>query len=849
MKDFFSFIRSILGKNEKIPDVLELQGKLLQAQLVSASFLSIVVYVLALKPAIENRLVFAVFLYTFFFAWLLAVTLLGRLPYWFRTLSWLFFLFIFGVINLAYSGLNVDAGLFFLAFVTNASLLLGFRIGFVGILISGLSIAIAGVLVVGQDVSFKIGLPQNDPLVWVIGGVIFLLLGSLSVISVTALMRGLVKNLVTSTRLAHDLTRAHETLTKSEIRFRSLIEYSTDLVAILGEDGRLSYISPSVRRLLGYQPEELLGKIVLGFIHSEDQAIVIAALTPGVPADQIGELLELRLHHKDGSWRTFEAKGSEYKSIAEIKGTVVNCRDITDRKIVDHLLKIAHENLEKQVVVRTAELQTTSARLNELVTRSPAVIYGTPLHGDFKFVQTSRNVDQLLGYSAYQVQAEPGFWLKHIHPEDTSRVLAHKNRIETEKRISCKYRLLHQDGKYRWIRDDMQMIQAEDGGQLELVGSWIDVTSQIEAEQATRKSENSYRSLYETMMDAFVRVEMDGKILEFNQSYADMLGYSSDELYCLTYVEITPSKWHAMENEIVQKQVLLRGFSEIYEKEYIRKDGSIFSVELRTGLTRDDQSNPESMWAIVRDITDRKLAEADLINNRDELEKRVAERTLELSLNRERLQQLTREIITTQEEERRSVSRELHDEAGQVFVTLKHNLDIALDELPGGESPLRTRLESANQLVNRSMYLVRALSHRLRPPALEVGGINISLDDLCREIAGQTKLKINYKGDDLPGLPNEIAISLYRVVQESLTNILKHAEARRVQVRLRVSKGQIRVSVQDDGKGIQDSAHQGTGLLGLQERLLLLGGEIKVDFKPGKGAHLKATVPWSPASK
>ena len=207
---------------------------------------------------------------------------------------------------------------------------------------------------------------------------------------------------------------------------------------------------------------------------------------------------------------------------------------------------------------------------------------------------------------------------------------------------------------------------------------------------------------------------------------------------------------------------------------------------------------------------------------------------------------LSHEIINAQEEERRSVSRELHDEAGQLFITLKHNLGIILEELPiERDQVLRTKLESAIGLVDRSMDMMRSLSHRLRPPALEVGGINISLEDLCQDIAEQTNLKVTYFGEDIPGLPNDIAISLYRVVQEALTNVLKHAHARKVQVHLKRKKEIIEVRIEDDGIGYQASSREGTGLLGLKERLNLLGGEIQVDYRSGKGFHLVATVPWT----
>jgi PAS domain S-box-containing protein len=130
----------------------------------------------------------------------------------------------------------------------------------------------------------------------------------------------------------------------------------------------------------------------------------------------------------------------------------------------------------------------------------------------------------------------------------------------------------------------------------------------LELEEALRYSELNYRQLHESMMDAFVSVAMDGQIREFNSAYQNMLGYSEQELRQLSYTDLTPAQWHAFEAGIIAEQVLPRGTSEVYEKEYRRKDGTVFPVELRTFLIRDETGRPASMWAIVRDITERKRA-------------------------------------------------------------------------------------------------------------------------------------------------------------------------------------------------------------------------------------------------
>lgn len=135
-----------------------------------------------------------------------------------------------------------------------------------------------------------------------------------------------------------------------------------------------------------------------------------------------------------------------------------------------------------------------------------------------------------------------------------------------------------------------------------------DITAWKQAETALRASEGKYRRLYESLMDAFVRVGMDGRILEFNEAFRQMVGYEPEELRTLTYIDITPERWHTLQAKIIQEQVLQRGYSDVYEKEYRRKDGTLVPIELRTYLVADENGKPTVMWAIMRDITARKQA-------------------------------------------------------------------------------------------------------------------------------------------------------------------------------------------------------------------------------------------------
>jgi PAS domain S-box-containing protein len=147
------------------------------------------------------------------------------------------------------------------------------------------------------------------------------------------------------------------------------------------------------------------------------------------------------------------------------------------------------------------------------------------------------------------------------------------------------------------------------------IGMWIfvrDITNRRQAEQRLRTSETKFRSLFENTQDAIATASIDGRIMEANQAFLDLVGYDMEEIKNLTYQDLTPAKWHDMEADIVEHQVKILGSSPIYEKEYVRKDGSIIPVVIRVSLIRDHRGNPIGLWGIVRDMTEAKRSEEAL---------------------------------------------------------------------------------------------------------------------------------------------------------------------------------------------------------------------------------------------
>ncbi len=221
-----------------------------------------------------------------------------------------------------------------------------------------------------------------------------------------------------------------------------------------------------------------------------------------------------------------------------------------------------------------------------------------------------------------------------------------------------------------------------------------------------------------------------------------------------------------------------------------------------------------------------------------------------LQESRRWLRHLAGWVVEAQEEERQRVSRELHDEAGQALTALKISLELIQASLPEELTAVSDSLNDAINLTDETMESIRRLAHNLRPPVLDRFGLDASLAGLCRDFSERIQRPISYQGADLPPLPNPLATTLYRFVQEGLTNAAKHANATEIAVNLRCKDGQLWLQVADDGQGFRIRRQRsqiphghGMGLMGMEERLMLLGGELIIDSKPGEGTQLTAVVP------
>ncbi len=251
------------------------------------------------------------------------------------------------------------------------------------------------------------------------------------------------------------------------------------------------------------------------------------------------------------------------------------------------------------------------------------------------------------------------------------------------------------------------------------------------------------------------------------------------------------------------------------------------------------------LLARVQSLLRMQQAEAALRQAHDELEGRVRERTAELAAANAALRAMSLRVVEAHEAERRFIGRELHDELGQMLTGLKLIVD---QSLPLASESVRGRLNEAVEIINSLVARVRSLSLELRPQMLDDLGLLVALESHFKRYTAQTNIRVNFQRTPISQrLPNVIETAIFRIAQEALTNVARHAQVAETTVRLWVDHERVGVQVEDDGPGFDVEsvliAHVSTGVSGMKERAELLGGEFTLESKSEKGTRLTVELP------
>ena len=395
------------------------------------------------------------------------------------------------------------------------------------------------------------------------------------------------------------------------------------------------------------------------------------------------------------------------------------------------------------------------------------------------------------------------------------------------------------------------------------------VTLRRQSEQALRESEERFRLLIQSVQEyAIFQLDPLGQVVSWNSGAERMKGYRVEEVIgkhvSLFYPpeDVKNGKPARLLAEAAQ-----RGQSED-EGWRIRKDGSRFWAYVVVTALRNVKGSLQGFAKVTRDMTDWHGKEETLEKAKELLERSVEQRTAVLDrVNQElrteiaerqraedqfkasveQLRSLAARLQSVREEERTSIAREIHDELGQSCTALKMDLALIGHKLTKRQIQLRAKIDSSTRLVDEMIGTLRRIASELRPRTLDDLGLNAALEGQAHEFQSRTGIPCHITFPEEPlALDPERSTAIFRIFQESLTNVVRHAQATRVEARLQREADCLLFVVRDNGIGFdpeEAKSRRSLGLVGMRERALLLDGELKVEGIPAVGTTLTLRIP------
>lgn len=399
----------------------------------------------------------------------------------------------------------------------------------------------------------------------------------------------------------------------------------------------------------------------------------------------------------------------------------------------------------------------------------------------------------------------------------------------------------------RELKDDISKTRTELTDELRDMRQVIDQLNALESEHKQIEhrlvaSEVRYRRLFETAQDGILIIDAgSGEITDVNPFLSEMLGYTKEHFLGKKLWEIGFFK------DIAASQ---QAFCELKAKGFIRyedlpletKDGRSMDVEFVSNVYTVD--GDRVIQCNIRDITARKKAEEALVKAKKNLEIKVKKRTAKLFRANKQLRFYAAEVIRAHEDERKHVACELHDQIGQSLTSLKLMMSQA-EHFSSTESS--AILADAQNVVSELIRQVREMSLNLRPSMLDDLGLLPTLLWHIERYTAQTRIKVAFEHSGLNrSFDSDINIAIYRILQESLTNIARHAKVNEANVYVWADGKEIHLVIEDLGSGFNAASlpvGASTGLSGMRERVLLLGGSFTIDSSPDTGTRLTAEIP------
>lgn len=583
---------------------------------------------------------------------------------------------------------------------------------------------------------------------------------------------------------------------------QKILDSSLDVICTVNADGKFVTVSAAAKKLWGYEPQELIGRNAMSIVIDEDHERTLKNVEL-IKADPSKNTCENRIRRKDG-FITNIAWTAHWDEEDQMMYCVA--RSIDKKKRVEHLLIESEEQL--RFAQKLAKIGNWYIDLNS------------------NKLKWSEGLYEIYGVDKKKWQSPTTeLFFSLIHPDDQAMCLGEVEKMKRVGNSDHIHRLIRpEDGKIVYVRHLCREIKNEYGEIVAITGIAQDVTEQKEAEIKLLLSEQRFKSLVQNGSDIIAVLDQQGNFKYVSPTSLRIAGYHPEEL-------IGKNVFHLMHPEDIP--FMMERFAEVVEDRnddtatehrFMAKNGEWIWLESQA-IDRTGEANIGGIVVNSRHVTERKKLENQLA-----IEQK----------NRQRA--ITAAVIKAQECERSQLGQELHDNVNQVLTTVKLYNEMLFDGIGDSKEILQKSIHHLQSCINE----IRSISKRLSAPTLGKITLGESVKELVESINLTKRLQIKsiITGLEKKIIPQDFHLTIYRIVQEQLNNIIKYADAKNVSIVIQNTPDKFFLQIEDDGKGFNVKAkRKGIGITNMETRTENMHGKLEIISSLGKGCKLIACFP------
>ncbi len=600
-------------------------------------------------------------------------------------------------------------------------------------------------------------------------------------------------------------------LSESRDRYLDLYDFAPVAYLTLNRDGLIVEANFTSASLLGLERNLLIGNNFYKYLGKEACKCWYPYFSQALLSPAGCELTLLR---EDGSALFVHLDGQPKLTGTNESTLRLTLTDLTSLQLKEQAIADIHQKLDE------------SQRLLEAIVENiPAMIF-VKRADDLTFELFNRAGEVLLGYKREELlgKGNNAFWPKAQADWFTAadrKVLASGTSLEIpEEAIQAA------DGKLHYLHTWKVALHDREGAAAHLLGISLDITEHRLTQTLLRESEQKFRSIFEGALDGIVLMEIDSfRFADANPAFCQMIGYTHEALTGKNVLVAQPNGDMDKIRANIERHVC--GETQLSSDIPIQcRDGTVNYADIKS--SRISLNGRDYLMGIFRIVTERKRIQAELMDSQ------------------RLLRQLAAQGAASREAELKHLAREVHDELGQLLTALRMDISLLRIEFGGRDAQLMEKIKGMLVLVDKAIQGARDVTGNLHPPVLELG-IVPAIRWLSNVFAARSGFNCDVHVHDEPNGQSDICtLTLFRIVQESLTNIVRYANASQVDISIRKIEDKISIIVQDDGSGFDTGtllSENSFGLMGMRERALAAGGKVEITSVLGQGTRVQVEIP------